>query len=202
MKIVGDQVFAIDAVILPSAEVSKLAILLSHKLELTSPISLNPENYLPHISLVMGYISDISLCRKVMLQALKKVGSITITLESIFRSPKDFQGYYFYHLVAQKEKKLQQLHEYLVDNLPLIDVVNPKVKYYLPDADGIIVPAVFNYVAGFKKNASKNNYWPHITLGAGPENMLKDVKLPLKFTVNHIHLCQLGNFCTCRKILI
>src|SRR3989304_9684767 len=187
-------IMAVDFVFLPPAEITQLAISLSEQLRESSPITLNATDYLPHITLAMGYLADPGEAKGVMAKAMLNLVPFTITLESISRSTKDFQGYYFYHLVAKGNDPLQKLHEYLVDNLPFIEVKKPKEKFFAPESNGEIVPAVFDYVGAFKTSYSKGNFWPHITLGAGPEARLQTNELPLQFTVANINLCQLGNF--------
>lgn len=195
-------IMAVDAVIIPPVEITGLAVSLSEQLRNTSPITLNTLDYLPHVTLAMGYLTDLEKAKRVMRKAISELAPLTITLESIFRSPKDFQGYYFYHLTARGDEFLQKLHEYLVDNLPFAEIQKPTTRFFLPESNGEIVDAVFDYVGAFRTRHSKGNFWPHITLGAGPEGRLQTDQLPLQFTITNISLCQLGNFCTCRKILM
>lgn len=64
-----------------------------------------------------------------------------------------------------------------------------------------VIEKVFEYTSEFKDKHSREKYWPHITLGAGekPPRLIRS--LPMRFRADKIILCQLGNFCTCRKIL-
>lgn len=192
----------VDAVILPPPEITRLSISMSRQLRETSPVILNSKNYLPHITLAMGYVDNVPRTVKKMKRVFEEVGSFTAVVEDVFRSPQDFNGHYFWHLVIGKNPALQELHERLVEILPFVDKENPSEQMFYKQPDEEIVPAVFTYVSGFREKNSKEHFWPHITLGAGSEESLaKPKNLPKEFTVDKIHLCQLGNFCTCRKIL-
>ncbi|HLD26551.1 MAG TPA: hypothetical protein VJB63_01165 [Patescibacteria group bacterium] len=195
------EIMAVDVVILPPREVSQFAISLSEQLRESSPIVLNPNDYLPHISLSMGYIDSLITAQQVIQQTASRVEPLSITIENISRGTKPFESHYFYGLTIKKDVLLQKLHESLVDNNALVSVEKPETRFFLPESNGEIVQAVYNYVGAFNTHHSKANFNPHITLGAGPEGKLQTDQSPIKFTVDTIYLCQLGNFCTCRKIL-
>ena len=87
---------AINAVLLPSPQLSHIAIDLSNRIKNTSPFTLNIVDRLPHISLVMGYtddtISAISAIRKIS----KKTGPIELRVAGIHRYEPSFAGKYFF----------------------------------------------------------------------------------------------------------
>ncbi len=195
------EIMAVDVVIITSQEVSQYAISLSEQLEKSSPIVLNQKDYLPHISLSMNYIDDVMTTKQIIEQVVSQVEPLLITVKSISRGVKPFEGHYFYGLSIEKNESLKKLHNSLVDTMPNVPVEKPVSKYFLPESNGAIVQAVYDYVGSFKTHHSKDNFHPHITLGAGPADQLKADHLPLQFTVDTIYLCQLGNFCTCRKII-
>lgn len=66
-----NKILAVDAVILPSAQVMDKAINLSTSLG-ESPITLGKRDYIPHITLAMGYINNLEKAEK----AMKKIASL------------------------------------------------------------------------------------------------------------------------------
>ena len=54
------------------------------------------------------------------------------------------------------------------------------------------------YINSFLQNASYSNYSPHITVGNGT---YQGNNFPISFTFQTLAICQLGNHCTCSKIL-
>lgn len=195
------EIMAVDVVILPPQKIRKHAIFLSEQLRGSSPIVLNQQDYLPHISLSMNYIDDLIMTRGIIEQVATQVEPLVITVESLSRGVKPFEGHYFYGLSIKESEPLKKLHNSLVDVLPNVPVEKPDSTYFLPESNGRIVQAVYDYVGSFKTHHSKENYSPHITLGAGHEDALQTDNLPMSFYTDKIYLCQLGNFCTCRKIL-
>ena len=195
------EIMAVDVVILLPQNIREHAIFLSEQLRGSSPIVLNQKDYLPHISLSMNYIDDVMTTRKIIEQVATQVEPLLITVESLSRGAKPFEGHYFYGLSIKESEPLKKLHNSLVDALPNVTVEKPNSTYFLPESDGKIVQAVYDYVGSFRTHHSKENYHPHITLGASPTDQLKDDHLPLQFMADTMYLCQLGNFCTCRKIL-
>ena len=67
--------------------------------------------------------------------------------------------------------------------------------FYAPRAIG---PGTIRTVNLFRTKTSGKNYFPHITLGYG---RLQPEKITIRFEAQGFSLCQLGNHCTCRKIL-
>lgn len=199
IKNVKAQSVAVGVVILPPTEITNLAISLSEQLKTTSPITLNAYDYLPHITLAMGY-SNTNATREMVDKVFKHIGPFTIRIKNIFMSPQAFEERYFWHLIFHENKALQKLHEELVTKLPFTDIAQPSNELFFTEPNEQIVPTVFSYVQTFKTQHSYANYWPHITLGSGPQDALrKPYNMPSGFTVDEINICQLGNFCTCRK---
>lgn len=50
----------------------------------------------------------------------------------------------------------------------------------------------------YYEKRDKEGFDPHITLGAG---QIDELATPIDFMATRLVLCQLGTFCTCRKIL-
>ncbi len=64
------------------------------------------------------------------------------------------------------------------------------------------------YVACFDENSSGNNYKPHFTLGAGDRATIERIQNnpaygdKFTFPLKYVGVYQLGDFCTCRKLLL
>jgi hypothetical protein len=54
------------------------------------------------------------------------------------------------------------------------------------------------WIENFPAESVYEKFFPHITLGYGQTTL---ENLPIDFKVPKIALCQLGNHCTCRKVL-
>jgi hypothetical protein len=55
------------------------------------------------------------------------------------------------------------------------------------------------WIKNYRKKSSFEFFFPHITIGYGQvENHFQ----PETFAASKLALCQLGNHCTCRKILV
>jgi len=193
---------AINAVLLPSPQLSHIAIDLSNRIKNTSPFTLNIVDRLPHISLVMGYtddtISAISAIRKIS----KKTGPIELRVAGIHRYEPSFAGKYFFEIRLETSKKILDVQNELLKTLPLVRVEHPSQEAFIRDGDEIIDPAVLDYVGNFKNRSGDENLVPHITIGAAEkDSSIDDVKLPSTITIPQITLCQLGNYCTCRNII-
>ena len=67
------------------------------------------------------------------------------------------------------------------------------------EPDEEINDITIDYIKKFPTGSSFENYSPHITVASGD----MDIKTEsFEFASNEIALCHLGNYCTCRKILI
>ena len=57
----------------------------------------------------------------------------------------------------------------------------------------------FDYIKAFPTKSSFENYVPHITLGADSIDLETG---SFEFVSQELALCHLGNYCTCRKVLL
>jgi hypothetical protein len=54
------------------------------------------------------------------------------------------------------------------------------------------------WVAGFRRESSFERFTPHITLGHASEPPAVE---PVDFVASRVAVCQLGRFCTCRRVI-
>ena len=191
---------AIDVVLLPSESMTEKAIEVNQKLlqQYSSKIVLNKENCFPHISLCMGVIdeNDIPAVTKILAEIGKQFSALNLTATNLPThiiptgdKVADFQ--------IQTTEKLQLLHELIMKKLS-------QFLTYDVSADMLFVPpaieeVTFYWIKNYPNKLSFDKYKPHITLGFGE---ITDIELPIQFTSSKLALCQLGNYCTCKKILV
>lgn len=195
--------YAINIAVLPPDPIKALAISLSNQLKDSSPLVLNKTSFLPHITIAMGYVSDLNLVRDKAYEAFNKVGSFEIVVDNLIHPLGTFNGYSFSYLTIRKNTKLQALHKDLMKTIPFLSVDTLVKGAFFTDQHEVIVPPVYQYVNAYKEKSSKQEYNPHITLGAGTiDDLTELVKLPLSFKMERINVCHIGNYCSCRAILI
>jgi hypothetical protein len=90
---------------------------------------------------------------------------------------------------------LVQLHRELMDGLSRFERQDGTSAAFV---DGDARPGDVAWVAGFRRSSSYAAFRPHITLGHS--STLPPVE-PLVFDASTIAACQLGRFCTCRRVL-
>lgn len=194
---------AIDVAILLPEEISNLAIFLSRNLE-DSPFLLNTQDRLPHITLAQGYIDDLRKAKWVMEEVASNFSPFRLTIEGLGTASQPAQewgGYYFSYLGIKKDPELVKLHEEIVNALPLVHIENPSSGAFFAGTGEEIVEGALKYVSQFEELHSGENFWPHVTLGGSLRPQILSTNLSVEFVCERIVLCQLGNFCTCRRVL-
>lgn len=191
---------AVDIVLIPPKEILDLAIKTNRNFKDTAA-----ENYvqdlktcLPHITLLMGLMDEDKLPKAVkkLDEVAKKFSALNLSIDGVDLSERS-DGKKMSGFRVKKTLKLQSLHETLVEEMQ--DVFSyedvKKGMFYSPPP----LKDVPNYwVQGFAKTKVMGSYEPHITLGFGvPEELAYSIQ----FKTSDLALCQLGNHCTCRKIL-
>lgn len=185
---------AIDVVLLPSKEVSVGSIKLSESItDSQNKILLDPQNCVPHISLVMGCIDveKLDKIKKIVQEIIKKYEPLKFKIIGV-RKRKTFAT-----LEIEKTEEIQALHEEIFNKLKKF--MNEKST-----KDAFVEPTNINnltldLVDNFKKTSSLDKFWPHITLGYG--EIKENLNIPKKFVSSTMGIYQLGVFCTCKKNL-
>ncbi len=190
---------AIDVVLLPSGEMMDKAIEANRELlkQRAEKITLSRENCLPHISLAMGCIDERDIADiETVLQVIAKQFSLGQLSVIGIHTGTNSAGEKVSVFQIEKIKALQSLHEQVMRKLA------PYFNYDVT-SDMVLSPPVasestLSWIRSYPEKSSFEKFFPHITLGYGEIN---DYSLPIKFAVLKLALCQLGNHCTCRKIL-
>lgn len=191
---------AIDIVLLPSDELTDIVIKANNNLTCQSErkIVLNKKDCLPHISLAMGCIEQENITEiEKILHSLK---------EQYFPNQLKVIGVYIgtdaagekvslYHI--EKTKTLQLLHENIMTKLSPFFSYDVTPDMLLNPTD--IEESTLLWIRNFPAYSSFENFLPHITIGFGQAQALDS---QIKFKPSKLAVCQLGNHCTCRKILL
>ncbi|MDD5731332.1 MAG: hypothetical protein PHU42_00320 [Patescibacteria group bacterium] len=190
---------AIDVVLLPSELMIKNAIEVNQKLlrQYPNKIILNEEDCFPHISLCMGVIdeNDIPAISKIIAEIGKQFSVLNLTATDLSAETIP-AGDKVADFTIQPTEKLQLLHELIMKGLSQFLIYNPAADMlFTPPA---IEEVTFYWIKNYPHKSSFDKYKPHITLGFGE---IAYTELPIQFTSSKLALCQLGNYCTCRKIL-
>ncbi|OVE79492.1 hypothetical protein BVY00_00300, partial [bacterium G20] len=96
----------------------------------------------------------------------------------------------------ENSHELRKLHTNIMEEFEKIASYNVKSEAFY---DKSIREHSLDWVRNFRKDAAFENYWPHITLLTS--NPSKDRKT-LKFIAKRLAICHLGDYNTCRKILV
>ncbi len=192
---------AVDIVIIPDAHLfdqvlSINADLVKHH---RSDIVLHAIHCLPHISLAMGGIDqDDVLDISQRLHALWREYTLVELLHTkglVYNT--NAQGETVSSIEIVKDERLQVLHE------KVMECMSPYFKYTTTAdmfvGNGPISESSLAWVSSFKEKSAYEHFWPHITLGYG---RAEAVKIRETFYVDQYKLCQLGNHCTCQKVLV
>lgn len=189
--------YAIDVVILPPVPVMDLAIKWNRALPHAAhqSILLNKIDVLPHISLLMGCVTEQNLLTASVL--LNRIGRGMRQLEL------EVTGLQFTedsHPVAALDifltPQLLELQQLLIEQLgPLItqDTVEEDLYDAPPDSASAV-----KWINSFIPDQCGMKLWPHITLGHGRMEARQE---RFSFIPERLAICHLGKHCTCRKVL-
>jgi len=193
---------AVDAVLLLPQEIEKLCIRINNFLvrEYGSEIILDSEKSPPHISLFMGYfpVGFLSEVKKDLHQQSLLLSSQVVTLSSL-RFTERPTGPPVVHFVLEANTVLSTLQKNVADIMETKIWEKGSSGAFFKDPEETISQSSINWVEDFSHTSSRAGYDPHITLGYGDE--IETIDFPLRFFSTALAFYQLGNHCTCRKLL-
>jgi len=191
---------AVDVVLLPDEAMTDKAIEANAELvkKFGKKIVLNKEDCLPHISLAMGCVGekDIASVEEILRSSAKEC-SLSDLIVSGVRTTVNSRGEAVSVFEVEKTEELQLLHEMVLERLaPYLssDVIGDMVC-----ADGEVEESTLLWIKNYREKSSFDKFFPHITIGYGE---MSNLSFAMKFTASRLALSQLGNHCTCRKILV
>jgi 2'-5' RNA ligase len=183
---------ALDVAVLPPPSVSKRAIELSAALPAADSQGLRlDDDRLPHITLTQQFVSvqDIDA-------VLAKVEAIITNYDTLsLNVTGPGRGRSSVWMSIAQTLDLVTLHRELMDALSDFERPDGTSAAFV---DGDARPGDVAWVAGFRRSSSYAAFRPHITLGHSSTLPAVD---PLAFEASTIAACQLGRFCTCRRVL-
>jgi len=192
---------AVDVVLLPSDQMMDRAIEINKELitENEDIIALHKEKCLPHISLCMGCIEEDKIPEiKNILDEITS-GFSPFRLQAVdLASEMTPTGKKVSVLQITNQDDLQRLHETVMKKLwkYLSYDVEISMLFNPPEVEEATLYWIRNY-ANYYENPLL--FQPHITVGFGETDKFQ---FPINFTASEIALCQLGNYCTCRKVIL
>jgi hypothetical protein len=190
---------AVDVVLLPSDEMTDKTIRANAELvdKFASEIVLNKENCLPHISLAMGCIDerDITPIGRLLELVVRESPLGELTVAGI-RTSTNARGEKVSVFEVAKTRDLQCLHEKIMKKMT--PYFSGDVTSEMIHGDEEFAETTLQWIKNYRKKASFENFFPHITIGFGE---IESEAFPTRFTVSKLGLCHLGNHCTCREIL-
>ena len=192
---------AVDIVLIPDAHLFDQALSINADLvkHHHSDIVLHATQCLPHSSLAMGGIDQDDVCNiKQILHAIWRMYRIDDLLHTKGLVHKtNSKGETISSIELVKDKDLQILHE------KVMELIGPYFKYTITEdmfvGKGPIADSSLAWVSTFTENAAHEHFWPHITLGYGKTEA---VEVRNTFYADSLKLCQLGNHCTCQRVLV
>jgi len=192
---------AIDVVLLPSEKMMDTAIKINQVLlkENENKIILDKKYCLPHISLCMGCIDEVKI------PEIKKILDEIATDFSVFKLQATAleaeiipSGRKVSTLHIKNQDELQKLHETVMKKL--WEYLSYDVKISMLFNPPEVEEATLYWIKNYGKHYDNPSLFsPHITVGFGETDRFK---MPIDFDASTIALCQLGNYNTCRKVIV
>lgn len=192
---------AIDVVLLPSRQMAHKAIQINQELLklAENKIVLNEQDCLPHISLCMGVIENAELLQvqAILSNISRSFAPFQLTADSM-RADTIPTGKKVSGLRIKNHRLLQKLQSTIMSELwsYLTYDVDAQMLYNPPEVEEVTFTWIRSYA---KKHEDPSLFHPHITVGFGETGAFDD-EFPMSFTASTLALCQLGNYCTVRKV--
>jgi len=198
-----DAPIAIDIVLLPREEDMEEIIRLNAELQRQSGVishPLNAESCLPHISLNMCGIRTSALP---LLES--RVRAVTerqpaLQIPASLRAKPLPDGQIISELAidptAPENQPIIDLHEACLATTEGIELQELSLNAYVQSHD--LNAEQVQWTTSFRHSVRENGYHPHLTMNIGNLERTFDMMI----VCDRIALCQLGNYCTCRKLLM
>jgi hypothetical protein len=183
---------AIDIAILPPPDVSQRAIELSAHLpkEESEGLRLGPA-YLPHITLLQQFVdaNDVPALFDRIAVLLEDHASIALKVIG------GAMGSRSVWMEIERSTAVVDLHGRLLDVSEPFDARAGDREAFV---DGEARERDVQWVSGYRTASSGARVRPHITLGHAARPPLIS---PFSFAASTVAACQLGRFCSCRRVL-
>jgi len=186
-------VLAVDVALLLPEPAEARAVAFNRALFESDPSGfLFDETHLPHLTLVQQGVRAAELQRAI--RAIEAVALATRAGElevAGIALPRHTS-----HLVIASAAWLTALHEALLDALGPFSA-DLSLESFVDGAEPAR-EADLEWASSYRIAASRERFNPHVTLGVGGR---PDPGVRFRFTPERLALCQLGRYCTCRRLL-
>ena len=186
---------AVDIVLLPPEKISEFAIEQNKALLKQQPSTyvLGKKHCLPHLSLAMGHLDekDKMKIQEILTWVAKEQHELQLTIEKTYCA--SFGEYAVSGLEINLTAHLKLLQETIMHRTK--ELLKEKRQALFV---GAVNEATQRYCREYLAKKMRSNFHPHITVGIGEA---KALGAQISFVANRLALCQLGDFCTCRRIL-
>jgi hypothetical protein len=193
MNTIDSSQLAIDIVLFPPDQVAKELIAFSDDLnsKYGEKIHLNTVDCFPHISLLMGVATANNLEK--VTEQLAEIASQTLPLEMTISGTKYSKNSTSINVV--KTSELIGLQEIILERISPLLTYNPTTEMFFDEPE----PLAIKWVAEFLTNSTGEAFDPHFTVG--PPGQGETYMGTSSCTASTLAVCQLGNYCTCKKVL-
>lgn len=204
----ASDVVAINVLIEPDAAMTDAAIAANARLLERAPESFPLDaDHVPHLTVLQRYVrrADLGTIGQAVDAAVGRSGIVgsELTATGLYDSP--FAGLAMAGIRVTPTPALLALQEALVGAVAPFAVPVGTAEAFLPEAGGTINAATLDYVRDFVPTASGARYNPHVTVGAGDPEVVRQFVAgsfaSLRFRVKAVGIWQLGNFGTARHRL-
>jgi 2'-5' RNA ligase len=195
---------AIGVVLIPSDEIVELCIKINKRAFDVGKgrYKLGKKDFIPHITLVLGCIKQDNLenVKSIVKQILRSQISLKLKTSGIELYKREDGNRSF--LQVGISERLRHLHETVLEKISnFLTSCDSANVLFEGDKTGISDSSM-KILNNFKKEYSRENYNPHITLHCyDADKFSQGIKFPILFRANRIAICHLGNGCVVRKIL-
>jgi len=186
------EILAIDVALLLPEAVNARACAISDTLE--DEGFRFDETHLPHVTLLQQFVAREHL--PALSDRIDKVARATAAVTVRVTGIEQYEDTPY--LAIERTPALQRLHENLLEEAASFHLPAGGPTAFHEANDEPPRPADILWVTRFRVDASRDHFWPHVTLGKGKADTGIE---PFHFTATNLALCHLGRFCTCRIVL-
>lgn len=203
-----DDVIAIDVLIQPDAATVAKAQATNARLRQRDPSGYALDaSHAPHVTLAQRFVhrADLPRIQAAVAKVIKRDKASTLKMEATGYNAVSFGGTGLLMLDFARTPALTKLQQDVVDAVQPFAVSGGTGAAFVQDPSGPIVQGTIDWVEHFVPNASGEKFGPHVTVGVGPVDFLREIAAEpfAKFTSQPagIAIFQLGNFGTARTLL-
>jgi hypothetical protein len=191
---------AIDIALLLPEKIKDLCVKLNKEAESQGRAyrPLGNDDFIPHITLSLGIINkkDLQEIQGIISEITNDSNNLNLEINETYTYKREDGNRSGFKII--KNPKLQRFHDKIIDKMG---------KYFHKDAtqDMLIEGERTGLSESSKKMLerfielySRDKYSPHITMNIYD---LEYLDFPIEFTTETVAICQVGDGCTCRKIL-